>query len=163
VTADSFDSLGSFEIEVDTVAVASTAFCNSATSVLDGGYGTYFGQGSTTLAVPIFSHMECQIDESNKGMWYVCTPINDALVTMRLEMQQFNAQLSDFSGSCDALVCGWSVSADDCTISELDFSATGGTSSTILSYPKGKTQRAECVDLNLKSVQRNHKTQSQEE
>lgn len=59
----------------------------------------------STLAVPLFSNTDCEVDRTARGLWYSFTPTETGDYTAAISNYDFVAGLSMFTGSCSSLQC----------------------------------------------------------
>lgn len=124
ISGRGFDQAGPFQITIDPPAAPANSFCEGATEVSTLTLlGTTFAE-STTNSVPSFSNADCEIRESDRGVWFKL-PSSSAspgeAVTVQVTGQEFDAKLSVFESqdSCSGLSCtistSWSTSSRSLT------------------------------------------------
>jgi hypothetical protein len=106
VSGNTFNDAGAFNVQVEAPVPPANSYCSGATNVLGGSETAFFVEESSTLAVPSFSSLSCNIQPTHRGLWYKFSPSSNSIVRVGLSGQQASSRLSYYTGSCSTLTCG---------------------------------------------------------
>mmetsp|Transcript_30262 Transcript_30262/g.34494 ORF Transcript_30262/g.34494 Transcript_30262/m.34494 type:complete len:957 (-) Transcript_30262:37-2907(-) len=76
--------------------------CNSAVQVLP---RPFIISASNKDALSDFSNSACNVEKETRGVWYQITPSDNLVIMVTVSLQEFDAVLSVYSGSCGSLSC----------------------------------------------------------
>lgn len=126
VTGLEFDSYGTYTISFESPEPPANSFCSGATRLLADGLGTEFREESAKLAIPAFSNFDCNIEATQRGLWYKFSAVTDTFVEVSVRASGgFRFRLSYYIGDCGALTCG-DESATASSTRTLGFHAVAG-------------------------------------